>query len=72
MKLRDLFKELDGFHLDMEIIVSRDEEGNGFSPLASWSEQYYTKDGDIFNRGEEDEFDETDEVKKVIVLWPSH
>jgi hypothetical protein len=40
----DLLAALSKLDPSMPIVVSRDEEGNGFSPLADWSEGTYAPD----------------------------
>ena len=40
----DLLAALSKLEPSMPIVVSRDEEGNGFSPLADWSEGTYIPD----------------------------
>ena len=71
MKIKDVLDVLSKENPDALVILSRDGEGNSFSPLADWSRQGYSSStpwsGVI--TGPEDE-SEGDEVE-CICLWPT-
>ena len=73
-ELRKLLFEVDD---DLEVIMSKDGEGNGFSPFSDLGEAYYVADskwsGDVYNEDDlEDCGIDKDEAKKCIVLWPTN
>lgn len=74
MKIKKLIEELSKEDGDLDIIMSRDGEGNGFSPLSSLGDGLYVADstysGEIYNLDEAE--DAGEEAKKVIVLWPTN
>ena len=81
MKLKDLIKKLhelesqDSEVLEYEVIMSKDGEGNNFSPLSDFSESIYIPDstwsGDVINQQDAEEFGlDKDTKPNCIVLWP--
>jgi hypothetical protein len=84
----DLLAALAKLDPSLPIVISRDEEGNGFSPLADWEEGAYAPDvwgeGDLStysgqlvdeNPDSDEEGDAEDEGRvsvKVLVLWPEN
>jgi hypothetical protein len=80
----DLLAALAKLDPTLPIVISRDEEGNGFSPLADWELGTYAPDvwgeGDLSTYSgelldEEENSDEEDEEQvsvKVLVLWPEN
>lgn len=76
---KTLIEALKDFPDDMQVIMSKDGEGNNFSPLAEAAGPYqYTPDstwsGEIKNEDDAEEGDEDDEpfVPNAIVLWPTN
>ncbi|MFF5973701.1 hypothetical protein ACFY7C_19450 [Streptomyces sp. NPDC012769] len=73
MKIKELREALAGFPDDMEVILQKDAEGNGYSPLAggeeSWYEAHQTWCGDAIH---EDDYDPAynREATRVLVLFP--
>ncbi len=77
MKAKELIKILE---TDPEriIVLSRDQEGNGYQELAATSQNYRFKDGDIGIEKltpelKEDGYSQEDVMrdgKKCFVLWP--
>lgn len=79
MKVSELIVKLQDLKPDLLVVLSRDEEGNGFSPLADIdgeNSMYY--DGEINlhhltpgleSKGYTDE-DVSDRGERVVVLWP--
>ena len=77
---------LAGYNDEMLIVMSRDSEGNGFSPLADHGKQIYVPDstwsGDIYEieltaelieQGfTTDELYDGDDGVQAIVLWPTN
>jgi len=71
MKAKELIKLLEK-NPDREVVMSKDSEGNGFSPLADVGEQFYvpetTWSGEVCSQ---DELDGR-EGKEAFVLWPTN
>lgn len=73
MKVKELKEILKDVPDDYEVVMSRDGEGNGFSPLADFGLEMYVPDstwsGEIFS----DEDGRNVEFKEnSIVLWPTN
>lgn len=85
MKVKDLKEDLKGLPDDMEVILQKDAEGNGYSPLAgtdsnciyvpetTWYGAVYSLDWgyeDVLM--ENDEWDElkNDKDKQALILYP--
>ena len=75
MKVKELMEMLQTVPEDREVVLSRDAEGNGYSPLADsgelWYVPYSTWGGDCYNLDEEEEFEGQD-ADLVLVLWPTN
>jgi len=78
MNVGEFKKRLEGISDDTAIILSRDEEGNGFGPLDSvekmvyipdWGEVRYPPEATENGCDPEDCYDGDDGVK-ALVLWP--
>ena len=84
MKVKELIEELKKVDPEREVIMAKDDEGNGFSPLADFSQDLYvphsTWSGEIhieelteelkkYGYTEEDMYNGNDGVK-ALVLWP--
>lgn len=71
MNVRDLIKKLSALDPDLPVLLSEDEEGNGFLPLdeveysgaIEWDYEWQ-----VLHPNDEDEY--TDELVRVVVLWP--
>ena len=82
MNVGELIKYLKGFNPETEIVLQKDSEGNGYSPLAGADEGYYVPDstwsGDFYDSSytaddcfmDDDEFEEMQSRPKSIVLYP--
>jgi hypothetical protein len=86
MNKADLLKMLDGIALDAEIVLSKDGEGNSFSPLAdhsvgyyvpdsTWSGRYYphpVRDPEYYGSIKKGwaQLDDMDGKSFCVVLWP--
>jgi len=84
MKLKELKSLLNEMDDEMEVILQKDGEGNGYSPLAGvdnngiyfpdtpWSGEVYSLDWAAYEVGMEE--DEWEEIKKnnnrVLILYP--
>lgn len=78
-KLIELLKDFDP---ELPVMLSRDQEGNGFSPLDELGQSRFCIDGYSIETGidelteelEEDGFSEEDVIDgpKCIVLWPGY
>lgn len=87
MTVQDLKKELDKLDDNMLVVISKDSEGNSYSPLSEVSgNSLYTPENnwlgevsikeltpELIKQGytEEDCY-KTDESKECIVLWPTN
>ena len=77
MKVKDLIKELKRYPPEFEVIMSKDEEGNNYSPWdgevydgmyipeCTWAGEWYTEQ-DM----EEESIDEEKFKKNAVVLYP--
>ena len=76
MTVAELIKELQNYPDDLEVILQRDPEGNGYAPLCGaedgekdddyetcWSKQSVTEE---LERG----FRDTPYIANCVVLWP--
>lgn len=80
MTVNELIAELQKMDGDSRVIVSKDAEGNGFSPLSSANDGYLyeadtTWSGDIINIEDENDYEDSDwdyitTLPAVVVLWP--
>lgn len=71
MTVKQLIAELRKFKPDAEVVLSRDEEGNGFSPLREVCVGNYEADANPRAPGEFVAADLADPTNAVC-LWPSH
>lgn len=74
MKVKDLIELLKGEDMEKEVVMSKDGEGNGFSPLSDVAHALYVPDstwsGEVYNTDEKEEAGE--EAKEVVILWPTN
>ena len=76
MKVKELLqmlKELTESYLEAEeweVVMSRDAEGNGFSPLYETSSAKYVPENSY--SGDLEEFDEDIEDPNALCLWPTN
>lgn len=82
MKAGELINFLRGFDPETEIILQRDSEGNGYSPLAGADDGFYIPDstwsGDFYDPSwtaddcgmDDDEFEEMQNRPRAVVLYP--
>lgn len=64
MKVSELISELQKHPPNMEVAVSKDEEGNGFKLL------YQVSVESMERYGRQLDFSESDKAKEYAVLWP--
>jgi hypothetical protein len=73
MNIKELKKILSNYPDDFEVVMSSDEEGNSFSPLADFGVGFYvpetTWSGEVF-MGED--MEEEGLSENCIVLWPTN
>ncbi len=86
MTVGELKTLLSGFPDDYHVVLAKDEEGNGFSPLydgdpayyeaeTTWSGDVYMEEGDALGLDENDPTyhnDITVESANCVVLWPTN
>lgn len=65
MTVNDLIAYLTGFSADTPVILAKDAEGNGFSPLDEVETSYYVADTAYSG-----ELDSSGDGEFAIVLWP--
>ena len=66
MKVKELINRLSKEDPNIEVMVSIDEEGNGFESLAEVGTYKYF-DGEVYG---DDDTEAPEECTPVIVLWP--
>lgn len=84
-ELKELLNNLDESYDDAKVIISKDSEGNRFSPFSditedalylkedSWEGEIYCKDSYKDTQEEREEWEsflEDEDYEKAIVLWP--
>lgn len=73
MKLKDFIKQLLALPEDLEVVMSKDGEGNGFSPFADFSLNMYAADSTWSGELKDPEEMQDDEYKiNAVVLWPTN
>jgi hypothetical protein len=70
MKVKMLKAKLARLDDDMDIVLSRDPEGNGYSIADEDPEVVWFEDGDVCDDDEKDEY-MVDPVR-VFCIWPKH
>lgn len=73
MTVRELIEKLKGLDADAMVIMSRDSEGNGFSPISKYVEaSHYTAFNDCSGECHHpDDAPDYPEAKPCICLWPT-
>lgn len=73
MNIKELREALSGHPDDMEVILQKDAEGSGYSPLAGAEPGMYeaetTWSGEVIHEDDYDPDDRPDAIK-ALVLWP--
>lgn len=77
MKVKELAELLTGLDPEAEVVMSRDAEGNGHSPLADYSDQYHyvpesTWHGWLWGHEDEEGDEKPEGAIKCVVLWPTN
>ena len=67
--VQELIKKLEKLPLQSIVVMSKDSEGNEFSPLVQIEDLYYIPENDW--SGEID-YKPSDKSQKCIVLWPTN
>ncbi len=83
MKIRELIMLLEEMDMESEVILQKDSEGNGYSPLAgvdndtvyvpesTWSGEVYSTDWTAEDAGmDDDEWEEFLSKPRCVVLYP--
>lgn len=75
MKVKVLIKQLQALPPNHEVVLSKDAEGNGFSPLADIGVYMYVPDstwsGSVVGKEDAEEQDEKYQENSVV-LWPTN
>lgn len=81
MTVKDLIEKLSRLNPDFQVVLSRDEEGNRFSPLNKLTTGQYEPDTDykgefyesqlVRNNDEMGEIEIPQEQHNTVCLWPS-
>lgn len=77
MTILDLIRLLlDCDDLKLEVVLQKDAEGNGYSPLNGGDVAYYvptsTWSGDVYDEEDDGEEELPEGGKRVMVLWPTN
>jgi len=77
MKISELKDLLEEYPDDYEVVLSKDSEGNDYSPLGELEEMLYVPDttysGDVYTLKEHnEEFDNDCAQLNAVVLWPAN
>ena len=77
MKVKELIKQLRKFDPKATVVLSRDAEGNGYSPVADLEVGFYTAEtswcGDFLSKAliEEETYEiDTSNAIEAIAIWP--
>jgi hypothetical protein len=74
MKVKEFIKLLEKVDLEQEVIMSKDAEGNGFSPFCELGFGYYVPDneysGELYDEEDEASGDKPHNAQKSVILWP--
>lgn len=75
MKVKELIERLSGFNGELNVILQKDSEGNGYSPLSDADDNGMyvaetTYSGDMYDKNDP----ECTELggENVVVLWPKN
>ncbi len=70
MKAIDLIRKLNAFPANAEVVIAKDEEGNGFNELEEVEYSAIERDGYEIDVLHPDDEDDDGEYERAIVLWP--
>lgn len=76
MKVKELIKLLEVKDQELDILVSKDPEGNGYVGLDEVGENLYVEKDEVLNEWVEDVYGHAEvrsmlyDYKEVVVLWP--
>ena len=81
MNVKELRESLAELPDDMEVVLQKDPEGNGYSPLSGADpDSVYTKDGDVYSMNwthneackSEEEWEEMKLRPRTLILYPKY
>jgi hypothetical protein len=79
MKVSELIAELQKCEPDLEVVVSKDGEGNGYSPAIEAQSGYYDADttwsGEFYGEeivGDEDYSQPSEKAVGAVCIWPTN
>ncbi len=83
MKVRELIELLEEEDPEAEVVLSRDSEGNDYSPVAevddgvyeaetTWNGQFYSNPGEDMDAAQEADWHEVRENPQALCLWPTN
>ena len=70
MTVKEMIELLQDLPQDHKVIMSKDSEGNSFSPFEDYSEGIYTEETTWYGDWRQDEDLEKGEKENAICLWP--
>ena len=70
MKVKDLIGMLEKFNPNYQVILQKDSEGNGYSPVAGAEDAHYVAEASYYGEVYSDEDDIPDNAKPCVVIWP--
>lgn len=80
MKVKDLILELSLLDPELDVMLQKDPEGNGYAPLEGAEKAVWDGDKCVYNLKdtaedcwlEEDEWENLKKNNLVVVLWPGY
>lgn len=76
MTVKELMELLSAENPRAEVVLSKDGEGNSFSPACDYSVGFYVPEstwcGEFYPEKYSDEMDEDDKKIPALVLWPTN
>ncbi len=76
MKVSELIEILKDLPQEHEVVMSKDGEGNSFSPCANFGLQMYIPDstwsGEILSEEDIEEGETQEYIENAVVLWPTN
>jgi len=76
MKVKELIKQLKMLNPNFEVILSKDEEGNGYSPASSLVECDYTPENTWSGEAYFEDYEEEDSdyifEPNAVILYPTN
>ena len=76
MKVSELIEMLESLDADALVVLSKDSEGNGFSPVTDVDPCHYTPfntwSGECIDTDDMDDADDHPDAEPCVCLWPTN